>query len=340
MRCLIPLLIPILVAPLVSAHPDHGALPGDSPETAVRTGNGAWTYEAVPHWGELPEGKIIGPTHGGVVVDDESGLIYVSTDSELSVLVYQPDGQLLKTIAPQCRGFHAMAITVEAGKTVIYGAQLNSNQPPLRICKLDTDGNLLLEIPNANTGEIPGGWGGLTGVAVAADGSIFASTGYGANIVHKFDASGKLIKSFGSSGTDEQQFSVPHGLAIDNRFGEPRLLVADREKRRLVHFDLEGNWIGVHANNLRRPCAISILGDHLAVAELEARVTILDKTGTPVAFLGDNPNPAQWAGFPIPPEEMRLGVFTAPHGLSFDKAGNLYVEDWNKTGRITKLRKL
>jgi hypothetical protein len=37
---------------------------------------------------------------------------------------------------------------------------------------------------------------------------------------------------------------------------------------------------------------------------------------------------------------MNLGIFTAPHGLSFDKEGNLYVEDWNQTGRVTKLAKL
>lgn len=333
-------LIPILLAPLAFAHPEPGTTPGDAPHTAVRTGNGGWSYEAVPHWGELAEGKIIGPTHGGVVVDDESGLIYVSTDSELSVLVYQPDGKLLRTIAPECQGFHAMAIRREDGKTVIYGAQLNGNQGPQRVCKIDTEGKILVEIPNATTGEIPGGWKGLTAVTVAPDGSIFAATGYGANIVHKFDATGKLLKSFGKKGTGEQDFNTPHGLAIDSRFGEPRLLVADREKRRLVHFDLEGNWIGVHATHLRRPCAISILGDHAAVAELEARVTILDKNGTPVSFLGDNPDKGQWAKFPIPPADMKLGIFTAPHGLSFDKAGNLYVEDWNKTGRVTKLTKL
>jgi DNA-binding beta-propeller fold protein YncE len=333
-------LIPFLVAPLAFAHPDHETKPGDGPQTAVRTGNGAWSYEAVPHWGELPEGKIIGPTHGGVVVDDASGLIYVSTDSELSLIVYQPDGKFVKTIAPECRGFHAMAIRTENGKPVIYGAQLNGNTPPLRVCKLDAEGKILLEIPNATTGEVPGGWKGLTGVTVAPDGSIFASMGYGSNSVHKFDASGKLLKSFGSKGADEKQFNTPHGLAIDTRFGEPRLLVADREKRRLVHFDLEGNWLGVHASNLRRPCSISILGDHAAVAELESRVTILDKTGTPVAFLGDNPDKKQWANFGVTPQDQRLGIFTAPHGLSFDKAGNLYVEDWNKTGRVTKLTKL
>ena len=333
-------IIPFLIAPLAFAHPDHGTLPGDDPQTAVRTGNGAWSYEAVPHWGGLPEGKIIGPTHGGVVVDEQSGLIYVSTDSELSVIVYQPDGKFVKTIAPECHGFHAMAIRQENGRTVIYGAQLNGNKPPLRVCKIDTEGKLLLEIPNASTGDGPGGWNGLTGVTVAPDGAIFASMGYGSNIIHKFDPAGKILKSFGGKGDDEKQFNTPHGLAIDTRFGEPRLLVADREKRRLVHFDLEGNWIGVHSSNLRRPCSVSFLGDNLAVAELESRVAILDKTGTPVAFLGDNPNKDQWAGFGVPPQDLKLGIFTAPHGLSFDRAGNLYVEDWNKTGRVTKLTKL
>jgi hypothetical protein len=332
-------IIPFLISPLLFAHPEPGTQPGNDPQSAVRTGNGSWTFEAVPHWGELPDGKIIGPTHGGVVVDDESGLIYVSTDSAMSVLVYQPDGKLLRTIAPECRGFHAMAIRKEDGKTVIYGAQLNGNKPPQRVCKIDTEGKILLEIPNATTGEIPGTWKGLTAVTVAPDGSIFAATGYGANIVHKFDAAGKLLKSFGSKGKEEQQFDTPHGLAIDSRFGAPRLLVADRAKNRLVHFDLEGNWIGVHASNLRLPCAVSILGDDAAVAELNARVTILDKTGTPVAFLGDNPNKAQWANFKVTPQDQKLGIFTAPHGLSFDKAGNLYVQDWNVSGRVTKLTK-
>ena len=127
---------------------------------------------------------------------------------------------------------------------------------------------------------------------------------------------------------------------LDLRYGEPRLLVCDRENRRLFHTDLDGNWIGEYATNLRRPCSVSILGEFCAVAELEARVTIIDKAGTPVSFLGDNPNKAQWAKFPIPPNEMSLGIFTAPHGLSFDMDGNLYVEDWNQTGRVTKLVKV
>ncbi|MGA0845382.1 MAG: hypothetical protein ACO3RV_02490, partial [Luteolibacter sp.] len=236
------------------------------------------------------------------------------------------------------------------GTTVIYGAQNNGygNQArknsgqattPFRICKIDTDGNLLLEIPNANTSEVPGGWNGLTAVTVAPDGSIFAAMGYGSQKIHKFDATGRLLKSFGEKGKGDGQFQTCHGLSIDTRFGEPRLLVADRENRRLCHLDLEGGWIGVHATHLRRPCSMSWHGEHLAVAELEARVTILDKQGTPVAFLGDNPDRRQWANFQVAPADQHLGVFTAPHGLGFAPNGDLYVQDWNASGRVTKLSK-
>lgn len=342
--------LPLLAASLpLFAHPDHGQAPGPDHDHAYTTGNGEWTYDAVPGWGVLPDGKSIGPTHGGVLVGPDQR-VYVSTDAEMAILVWEADGTFVKSFAPECQGFHAMAIREEGGKTVIYGAQNNNygNQArkakglpptPFRVCKIDLDGKLLLEIPNASTGEVPGGWNGLTAVTVAPDGSIFAAMGYGSQIIHKFDSTGKLLKSFGSKGKGDLQFQTSHGLAIDTRFGEPRLLVCDRENRRLCHLDLEGGWIGVHASHLRRPCSVTLLGDHLAVAELEARVTILDKNGAPVAFLGDNPQRAQWANFKVEKKDQKLGVFTAPHGLAFAPNGDLYVQDWNVTGRVTKLKK-
>jgi hypothetical protein len=334
---------------LLSAHPDHGTSPGAELKQAMPTGNGAWTYETVPGWGTLPDGRPIGPTHGGVLTGPDNR-VYLSTDNEMSIIVWEEDGTFVKTIAPDCQGFHAMQAREENGQTVIYGAQNNklgnearkqNSLPttPFRVCKIDLDGKLLLEIPNASTAQVPGGWNGLTAVTVAPDGSIFAATGYGAQKIHKFDASGKLIKSFGGKGNGDGTFNVCHGLAIDSRFGAPRLLVADRENRRLCHLDLEGNWIGVHASNLRRPCAITFHGDFIAVAELESRVVILDKSGTPVAFLGDNPNREQWAKFDIKPKDQIAGFFTAPHGIAFAKNGDLYVQDWNITGRVTKLRR-
>jgi hypothetical protein len=339
----------LVLSGLAIAHPDETTVPGAEVRRPAITGNGEWTYEAVPGWGTLPDGKPIGPTHGGVLTGPDKR-VYLSTDAELSIIVWEADGTFVKSIAPECQGFHAMAIREENGGTVIYGAQNNGygnamrkqqgkSPTPFRICKIDTSGKLLLEIPNPATGEVPGGWNGLTAVTVAPDGAVFAAMGYGSQMIHKFDAAGRLLKTFGGRGRDDGRFNTCHGLGIDTRFGTPRLLVADRENRRLCHLDLEGNWIGVHAANLRRPCAFAWHGKHLAVAELEARVTILDESGTPVAFLGDNPDRSQWAEFGVKPEHQHPGLFTAPHGIAFAGNGDLYVQDWNQTGRVTKLRK-
>ena len=110
-------------------------------------GAGDYRFETVPDWGGLPGGRQIGPTHGGVVVDPGDGRVYVSTDAEHSILVYAADGTFLKSIAPQCRGFHAMDIGREHRQTVIYGAQL---QDTLRVCKIDTAGNLYVQDWNAS----------------------------------------------------------------------------------------------------------------------------------------------------------------------------------------------
>lgn len=209
-----------------------------------------------------------------------------------------------------------------------------------RIIKLDLDGNLIRDIKHTEAQPIPGTLKGLTAVTVGPDGRTYAAVGYGSNHLHIFDSQGKLLKTLGGKGTELEQTQACHGIALDTRFGEPRLLVADRENRRLKHYDLEGNLLGIHSTGLRRPCAMSFSGDFCAVAELEGRVTILDKNGTPVAFLGDNPERGQWAKFDTPLDQIPAAIFTAPHGVTYDRDGNLYVQDWNKTGRITKLNKL
>lgn len=323
-----------------SAHVDPGTKPGADHHHAVVVGEGDYRFETVPHWGELPEGKNIGPTHGGVVVDAEDGRVYVSTDAEHSILVYEADGSFVKAFAPQCRGFHAMDIGKEDGKTVIYGAQL---QDTLRVCKIDTDGNILLEISKSTYPDLIGGWKGVTGVAVAPDGSIFCSMGYGSNLIHKFKADGTYIKSFGGRGKPEDGRMLTrtsHGLKVDTRFSPARLLVCDRENRRLFHTSLDGEWIGEITTGLRRPCAVSIHGDLCAIAELEGRVTLIDKAGKVLTHLGDNPDQKQWANFKVELKDIKGGLFTAPHGLSFDAEGNLYIQDWNATGRITKLKQI
>jgi DNA-binding beta-propeller fold protein YncE len=305
------------------------------PDHEVMTGNGEHRYRTVPGWGVRPDGSDLGPTHGGVAIS-KTGDVFVSTDGPHAIVVYAEDGEFKRSIAPDCIGVHSLMIREEDGVEYLYGAHLKAQ----RVVKLTLDGELVMEIKDTPEQPVPGTFKGLTAVAVAPDGRIIAAVGYGSDVIHVFSAEGELMHSFGSKGTELEQFRVAHGVALDARFDEPLLLIADRENRRLKHYDFSGNLRGVHSISLRRPCAMTFFGDLCAVAELEGRVTILDKTGTPVAFLGDHPDRSQWANFKARPEDTPANLFTAPHGLSFDPKGNLYVQDWNQSGRISKLERV
>jgi len=322
------------------AHPENGEHKGDSlaSREVLQTGNGKWRYESVPNWSKLKEGKSkLGALHGGVVVD-KKGLIYMSTETPEGIVVFNPSGEFERSLGVETQGTHGIQIVEEGGKEVLYVADKKKE----RALKLDLEGNILLEIKETEEQPIPKTLKGLTSVVSAPDGSIFVAVGYGSSFIHKFDAEGKLLKTFGGRGPKNGKFLTCHGMAIDTRFdeGKPRLLVCNREKRRLDHLTLDGEFISVYANQLRRPCNVSIKGNECAVAELEGRVTIVSKEGTHLAFLGDNPDDGQWANFGVPTDKMKPQFFTAPHGLAFDAEGNIFVQDWNQYGRLTKLKKL
>jgi len=279
----------------------------------------------------------LGNTHGGVVIDRE-GLVYSNTDTARSIVVHRPDGSFVRAFGEAWPGIHGMTIREEDGVEYIYAAHLGGKQ----VLKLRLDGTLVwaLGVPmeSGRYADDPDAYN-PTGVAVAPDGAIFVVDGYGRNWVHVFGPDLRYRKSFGGRGTGDGQFQTCHGIAVDTRGEEPMLLVCDRENRRIQRFTLEGEFVDVPVRDLRRPCAMSIVGDELAIAELEGRVTVLGRDFELVAHVGDNPDRSQWANNGVPSEAWVDGVFTAPHGCCLDDEGNLYVSDWNATGRLSKIRR-
>jgi hypothetical protein len=305
------------------------------------TGNGEWTYAVVKDWGMLPEGTRFGGTHGAIA-QDGAGNIYVSTQSETGVLVYSQDGKLLRTMAHEYPEVHSLVYAREDGGEFFYATvQKGTPKENWLFIKLKVDGTVAQKItaPREAGFTAPNEWR-LTAAVPAPDGSIVIANGYGDSRLFRFDKRGNYLRSYAGKGKEEGLFDCSHGLAVDTRYDQPLLLVCDRENRRLCHFDFDGKFVRTVTQHLRRPCQISIHGDFAIVSELEGRVTILDKDNALVAFLGDNPERAQWANYSVSPEQIHAGLFSAAHGCYIDRDANIYVSDWNQTGRITKLARV
>ena len=105
----------------------------------------------------------------------------------------------------------------------------------------------------------------------------------------------------------------------------------------MLHYSLEGEFIEEIITGLGMPTSAAVKGDFVSVPDLHGRVVILDKSNTIMAVLGHNADPAKRANYGIPQDQWVEGVFSGTHGSYWDADGNLYVQDWNRDGRLIKL---
>jgi hypothetical protein len=314
------------------------ALPGHAAEKAkaVRTGSGVMTFETVPGWGLLPDGtSALGPTHGAVVID-RLGNIY--TSAQKGVVVFSPEGRVIQQfLGEKYAQMHDMKIRDEDGKDYIYAAR-NDAGKGIKFAALT--GEIVLELPYPKESGLDLKVFRPTAIDVAPNGDIFLSDGYASDRIFKFDKAGKYLSHFGEQGDGLKQFHTAHGMVLDTRYDPPRLLICDRNhgpKGRLLHYDLDGNFLAEVVTGLGMPTSAAVQGDYVAVPDLHGKVWILDKENTICAVLGYNADPATKVNFNVPQDQWKEGVFNGTHGSYWDKDGNLYVQDWNVSGRIMKL---
>lgn len=313
-------------------------LPLSAEETPqpVRMGCGLMTFDTVPGWGLRPDGSsALGPTHGSVVID-QAGNIY--TSAQAGVFIFSPDGKVIHSyLGDDYSNIHDMEIRSEEGGEFIYAAR---NKDAEGIKFNVSTGEIVLKLPFPEESGLGLKQFNPTAITVADNGDIFLSNGYASNHIFKFDKTGKYLSHFGSKGNGLKEFNTAHGMTLDTRYEPNRLLICDRNhqpKGRLLHYDLDGNYIEEVITGLGMPTAVAIQGDYVSVPDLQGRLVILDKSNTIIAVLGHNPDPKLGRNFNVPQENWIEGIFSGTHGSYWDDQGNLYVQDWNVSGRIMKL---
>jgi hypothetical protein len=311
------------------------ALAADTPQP-VRMGCGAMTFDTVPGWGLGTDGKsAIGPCHGGVAVGKD-GTIY--TSAHAGVFAFAPDGQVVrKFLGDKYSDIHDLKIRAEGDAEYLYGARNNAAEG----IKFDAKtGEIVLKLPFPKESGLNLTKFNPTAITVAPNGDIFLSDGYASDHIFKFDKTGKYLMHFGTKGNGLKEFNTAHGMVLDTRYSPARLLICDRNhqpKGRLLHYSLDGEFIGEVVTGLGMPTSANVQGDFVSVPDLHGRLVILDKNNTIIAVLGNNPDPGKGRNYQIPQKDWVEGIFSGTHGSSWDAEGNLYVQDWNVSGRIMKL---
>ena len=333
--------------------------------TSTIVGTEEHRYVVVDAWPQLPSKYSWQTTHN-VAVDSE-GLIYVIHEGRLdqvehpSIFVFDPAGKFVRAFGSQFQGGgHGIEVRNEGGQDFIY---VCAYQQQRSFAKLDTRGEQVWRrgapmesgiyaegedrFPRAKDNNP---WGldrfNPTNIAFLDDGGFFVIDGYGAYRIHRYDAEANWTSMFGEPGVDDDRsdgkFHLPHGIWIDRRGEEPLVVVADRVFNRLQWFTLDGEHQRTQDGFLL-PANIDTMGDLMIVPELYGRTTLLDRDNQVIAHLGDNSAKIQ-ADLQFKTRKMEstweTGKFIHPHDACFDAEGNIFVAEWVKRGRVTKLQRI
>lgn len=304
----------------------------------LTAGNDSHQYEIVEGWAKLPEGIQFGYTHG--IETDSEDHVYVFHTNAPAVVKFDKNGNYISSWGDEfAGGAHGFLLNEEDGVEFLY---LTDTSRGLMV-KTTLDGSILLTI---GTPDLPDVYDAErkfvpTDVAVAPNGDIYVTDGYGQNWIHQYDAEGRPIRSWGGTGSDAGKLNCPHGISIDLRHGEPELYVADRNNHRIQVFTLEGEHKRFVDENMDMPCSFYYYNEEVYFPDLHSRITIFDRNDKLITHLGEDQQAYKQQGWPnLRLDYFRDNRFSSPHGVCVDSQGNVLVAEWTERGRVTKLKRV
>jgi DNA-binding beta-propeller fold protein YncE len=286
-------------------------------------GSGDYQYHPTDDWGVLPDGWTLGEV--AAVAVDRLDRVYVFHRGEHPLLVFERDGTFVRSwgegIFVRPHGLHI------APDDTIYCTDDGDHS----VRQFTLEGKLLLTIGTPGTpAPFHSGrpFNRCTHTALAPNGDIFVSDGYGNARVHRYTPDGRLLFSWGTAGVGPGEFNFPHNILCD---ADGWVYVADRENHRVQIFDENGRY-ETQWGNLHRPSAIYLtpgpdpvmyvgevgpyLGSNLGWPNLGPRISVVSTTGDVLARVDSTIHDA-----------VGPGGFVSPHSVASDSHGDIYVGD-------------
>ena len=277
-------------------------------------------YTPEAHWCKLPYGMTFRNDATSVAVDSKDN-VYFFSRGPVPVMIFDSEGNFIDAWGEN-EFIRPHGITLDKEDNVY----LIDDQGHM-VEKRTKEGKFIFRIgEKGKAAERQSGdmFNLPTDAAIDPDtGEIFVSDGYGNSRVHKFDPTGKLIKSWGTPGSGPGEFSLPHNIVLTS---DKKIIVADRENFRLQLFTTNGEFIDQW--HIHHPMSVTegpdgniFVGEmgpppvQEGVRNLGNCVSILSPDGKVIEKLGDElpgSNPNQ---------------FVAPHGIAVDSKGSVYVAE-------------
>ena len=299
-------------------------------------------YNWIDNWITIPDtptGKEDGRTHGVAV--SKTGDIFLFHQADPAVLRYNPEGELEDSWGSGFPGAHGLTLVEEDGEEKLWLVDSKTGA----IVKTDLAGKTLQELARpdhpayANGAVYSPTWVAVNEKRFGGNGDVWVADGYGSNLVHRYDESGRYLASITGEEGDAGTFNCPHGISFRFNDSGNELYIADRGNCQVQVYSTEGEFKRSFGKDVfNSPCVVAYHGDRLVVPELLARIAILEADGSLVGYLGENPDPRRLEGWPnVAKTDIETGKFNSPHSLAVDPKGNLYIVEWIIGGRVTKL---
>lgn len=204
-----------------------------------------------------------------------------------------------------------------------------------QVFKFTHDGKLLMKLGIAlEPGDDSLHFNKPTDVAVADDGSIYVSDGYGNSRIVKFSKQGNYLFSWGSHGDKPGEFNTPHAIDLDSK---GNVYVADRENNRVQEFTGDGKFIKERKDkSFAKLYSVTLnkATDNVLAVDFSSALNVIINGSDIIEFDSTGKLLLQFG---------RSGMYDGPkcryHDIAVDNEGNIYTADIYGN-RVQKFKKI